>query len=218
MYGTTYQPQPLPGPYPVANPGEQRQYAPPPAHYAPPYPGYHAPINVSVNPVINVQTPITMQGTAPMQAPSQPIVVLNTEQPGPNLVVRGLWFLFVGLWAGLIATIVGWALCAAVITLPLGLLLLNRLPAIMTLRPPSRTTQVWYGNGVTMINTNVAAIQLPFMLRTLYFLLIGWWFSALWLVLAWIFVLFSVVTLGLTLPAAFIMFDRVPQVLTLRVN
>jgi hypothetical protein len=50
------------------------------------------------------------------------------------------------------------------------------------------------------------------LLRAVYFLLIGWWFSAVWLLLAWVLTL---VTGGLALPLSFWMFDRVPALTTL---
>jgi len=180
---------------------------PPPS----PYGGYGQSIAVNVNPMINMQAPYPVPPQPPM------VVVQNAEAP-PSLLVRALWFLFFGVWLGLFATIIGWVLCVLVITLPLGLLILNRLPQIMTLRPPSRSTQVTYANGVTMITTNVGSPQLPFLLRAVYFTFIGWWLTALWLVLAWVFVAATPITLGMSLVPAFMMFNRVPQVLTLREN
>ena len=52
----------------------------------------------------------------------------------------------------------------------------------------------------------------PFLLRTFYFILIGWWLSALWLAAAW---LLTGITLGLGLPLAFWMFDQTPAITTL---
>jgi uncharacterized membrane protein YccF (DUF307 family) len=52
--------------------------------------------------------------------------------------------------------------------------------------------------------------QNPFVLRAVYFLLIGWWFSALWLTVAWAL---SASVIGL--PFAFWMFNRIPAVITL---
>lgn len=203
-YGSQPMPAYAPQPYAPQPYGEQ----PAGAHYGGMPPG----ISINVSPVINVQAPV-----APPAAPS-PIVVLNNARPGPGLVVRALWFLFVGLWLGALATAVGWALCVGVVTLPIGLLILNRLPAIMTLRPASTTTQVAIVNGVTMIQTGVPSAQQPFLLRAVYFVLVGWWLSALWLALAWVLVALALVTFGLTLAPAFLMFDRTPQVLTLRNN
>ena len=43
-------------------------------------------------------------------------------------VVRGVWFIFVGWWLSAIVMTVGYALVLLVITLPLGLMLYNRVP------------------------------------------------------------------------------------------
>ena len=205
-----YAPQPAPL-YPPQPYGEQAVGG---YYGGTPYAGMPPGVSINVSPVINVQAPVA-QPVAP--APS-PIVVLNNARPGPGLVVRALWFLFVGLWLGALATAIGWALCVGVVTLPIGLLILNRLPAIMTLRPASTSTQVAIINGVTMIQTGVPSAQQPFLLRAVYFVLVGWWLSALWLALAWVLVALAFVTLGLTLAPAFLMFERTPQVLTLRNN
>lgn len=53
--------------------------------------------------------------------------------------------------------------------------------------------------------------QRPFLVRAIYFVLIGSWFSAVWLVLAW---LLAVTIIGL--PAAQWMFFRVNAILTLQ--
>jgi uncharacterized membrane protein YccF (DUF307 family) len=64
---------------------------------------------------------------------------------------------------------------------------------------------------------NVGAIpvaarnQLPWIVRAIYFLLVGWWFSAIWIVLAW---LIAITVLGL--PVAQWMFLRVNAILTLQ--
>ena len=52
--------------------------------------------------------------------------------------------------------------------------------------------------------------------RALYFLLVGWWADGLWLTLAWLMVAIWPVTLGVSLAPAFLMFDRLPAVMTLR--
>lgn len=181
---------------------------PPPAAYG----VYGQPLSININPMIN------MQAAYPMQPPSQPLVVVQNAEVPPSLLVRALWFLFFGVWLGFFATLIGWLLCVMVITLPVGLLILNRLPQIMTLRPPSRTTQITYANGVTTITTNVGPRQVSFLLRALYFVFVGWWLTAFWLILAWLFVALTPITLGMSLVPAFMMFDRVPQVLTLREN
>ncbi|HVA89169.1 MAG TPA: hypothetical protein VNL71_04950, partial [Chloroflexota bacterium] len=191
------QPMPAPGPY---------AGMPPPSAYTP----SGQPISINVSPTM-------MQNAYAMPA-QQPVVMVQDAGAQHSLLVRALWFLVFGVWFGAVATVLGWLLCVLVITLPLGLMLLNRLPQIMTLRPPSSSTQITYANGVTMITTNVGARQPPFLLRAVYFLFIGWWLSALWLALAWAFVAVTPITLGTSLVPAFMMFNSVPQVMTLRVN
>jgi uncharacterized membrane protein YccF (DUF307 family) len=51
-----------------------------------------------------------------------------------NFLVRCVYFLFVGWWACMLTMAVAWFLSVLVVTLPVALMLLNRLPAITTLR------------------------------------------------------------------------------------
>ncbi len=137
--------------------------------------------------------------------------VVNTPDQGPGCLIRILYFIFVGLWLGGIVTIAAWVLIVTIIGLPLGLLLLNRLPQIMTLKPVPTQARVTVVDG-KVIYRETSLPAHPFLLRVVYFLLIGWWFSALWLILAW---LITGLSLGLGLPLAFWMFDQVPAITTL---
>jgi Domain of unknown function (DUF307). len=135
--------------------------------------------------------------------------VYVTSNQGPGCLVRGLYFLFVGSWLGAIWMLLAWFFNITIIGLPLGLAMLNRIPQVMTLRPARVQTVVNTQNGT--IN-QVSLRQHSFFLRAIYFLCIGFWFSLLWMLIAW---LVAGITLGLGLPLAFWMFDRVPQVTTL---
>ena len=84
------------------------------------------------------------------------------------------------------AVLFGWLFTVLIITTPIGRYILNRLPQIITLRPSSQAVRAKideYGN--TVVET-VDIPQRPFIWRAVYFLMVGWWFSALWLVLAWV--------------------------------
>jgi len=50
-----------------------------------------------------------------------------------NWLWRALYFLVIGWWFSLLVSLVAWGLCASIIGLPLGILLLNKLPAATTL-------------------------------------------------------------------------------------
>jgi uncharacterized membrane protein YccF (DUF307 family) len=137
-------------------------------------------------------------------------VYIKSEE-GPGCLIRGLYFLFIGLWLGAIWMFVAWFFNITIIGLPVGLSMLNTLPQVMTLRPRRVQTTVSVVNGATVVRQGTIA-QHPFLLRALYFIVIGFWFSLVWLIIAWII---SGFTLGLGLPIAFWMFDRVPAVTTL---
>ena len=47
--------------------------------------------------------------------------------------IRGIWFVLIGWWLGAIYLGVAWFLCVILITLPIGLWLMNRVGAVMTL-------------------------------------------------------------------------------------
>lgn len=137
--------------------------------------------------------------------------IVNPTDKGPGCLIRILYFIFVGLWLGGIVTAAAWILIVSIIGLPFGLWLLNRLPQIMTLKPVQTQARVTVVDG-KVVYRETRPPQYPFLLRALYFILIGWWFSAIWLALAW---LLTGLSLGLGLPLAFWMFDQVPAITTL---
>jgi uncharacterized membrane protein YccF (DUF307 family) len=110
---------------------------------------------------------------------SQHIVVERAG--GPGLLVRALYFILFGWWFSGVWAVIAWLLCLTIIGLPLGLLMLNRLPQVVTLKP-SRTDLV-LNNAGRVVERRVP--QMPFLLRAVYFVLIGWWLSAIWIALAW---------------------------------
>ena len=133
---------------------------------------------------------------------SSPVVM---ESPGPNLLLRVLWFLFIGWWLGLFVSGIAWFLVITIIGLPLGLWIINRLPTILTLRPQE---QRWYLDESGVLRRGEQ--QYPFLLRAAYFLLIGWWLSGLWMAAAY---LAGITIVGL--PLAFWMYGQVGAVTTL---
>lgn len=123
--------------------------------------------------------------------------------PGPNILIRVIWFLVIGWWLGGILSGVAWFLNATIIGLPLGLWIINRLPTFITLRSQD---QRWKFNGQTVSRTR----QQPFLIRAVYFLLIGWWLSGVWLAVAYLALLTII-----GFPLAFWMYNRVGAVTTL---
>jgi uncharacterized membrane protein YccF (DUF307 family) len=134
-------------------------------------------------------------------------------------LARALWFIFIGSWFGFL-----WAFTAllfewTIIGLPLAVLMFNRLPQVMTLKPHpvSPTTVSVTQTGTTpaaattlIVATPTLEAAQPFWLRAIYFLLVGWWLSFVWLVTAYL--------IGLTiigLPLTFWMVNRIPAITTL---
>lgn len=130
-------------------------------------------------------------------------VVVQRENP---LLIRAVYFILLGLWFSGVWATVAWVLSVTIIGLPLGLWMLNRLPQVTTLAAPDQRYIVTSAGQV--ISANAAGA--PFLLRAVYFVLVGWWFSALWLALAWAL---SASIIGL--PIGFWMFNKVPGVITL---
>jgi uncharacterized membrane protein YccF (DUF307 family) len=103
-------------------------------------------------------------------------------------------------------------LCALIVTLPIGLYLLHRVPQVQTLR--DRSTEFTYKevDGRVVVSTGRVK-QVPFLIRAAWFLLIGFWLTSVWLSVAYALSLTIIL-----LPFSIVMIDRVPAVLTLQRN
>jgi uncharacterized membrane protein YccF (DUF307 family) len=124
-----------------------------------------------------------------------------------NLVLRAIWFFFVGWWLGLIWTLVAWLFNLTLIGLPVGAMMLNAIPQIMTLQPRRTMRAQMMPNGNLVLHQPV---QNPLPLRAIWFVLIGSWASLIWMLIAWAFSASLILT-----PIAFWMFNRVPTITTL---
>ena len=135
---------------------------------------------------------------------TQPVIVRDS---GPGLLIRAIYFILFGWWFSGVWAVAAWILCVTIVGLPLGLIMLNRLPQVVTLKPSGSDLVVMPTGQVIRRN----APQVPFLIRTLYFILVGWWFSAIWLAIAWAL---NVTIVGMII--GFWMFNRVPLIVTLQ--
>src|SRR5512136_2986916 len=125
----------------------------------------------------------------------------------PGCLVQLVWFALVGWWLGQAWIAVAWFLAATLVGMPIAVMMLNRIPEIIALRGESELlVQSWGGRTVV-----TELPQYNMLLRALYFILIGWWFSALWMELA-----YALCMSVIGLPFGFWMFDRVPFIVSLR--
>lgn len=143
-----------------------------------------------------------------MDLNSQPTVTVR-KAGEPGCLIQSLWFLFVGWWLGSLAISLAWALNVTIIGLPLGMAILNNIPKLLALQNPERYVQVVSRDGRTYVRESDLP-EHPFLLRALFFLLIGWWWSGIWLGVA--FVLCATIIL---LPVGLGMFRRAPAMTTL---
>ena len=125
----------------------------------------------------------------------------------PGCLVQLVWFALVGWWLGQAWVAVAWFLAATIVGMPLAIIMFNRVPEVIALRGESElVVRSW---GWRTVVTPVP--QHNILLRALYFVLIGWWASALWIEAA-----FWLCATLIGLPLGFWMFGRVPFLVSLR--
>jgi uncharacterized membrane protein YccF (DUF307 family) len=133
-----------------------------------------------------------------------------TTNKNPGCLIQIIWFFLVGVWLGEIWTVVAWILIVSVIGLPFGVMMLNKLPKVIALREPERKVRIMHRLDGTLLKREVPVEQVNILLRGLYFILVGWWLTALWMQAA-----YALCASVIGLPLGFWMFDRVPAMLSL---
>jgi uncharacterized membrane protein YccF (DUF307 family) len=128
-------------------------------------------------------------------------------RPEPSFIVRAFYFIFIGWWFSLIWINTAWALNASIIGLPFGLWMINWTPQIFTLKSvPVLVIRTEDGQLIRVSNLP----QYGCLIRAIYFILIGWWFSFIWANVGW----FLAATI-IGLPLGLWMLNRLPAITTL---
>ena len=124
------------------------------------------------------------------------------------LLLRIIWFFVLGWELTGAWILIAWVLNATIIGLPVGLWMINRVPQVLTLKSRPGEWEIDLANGKSRY---VSAKQPPWLIRAIYFLLIGWWLSLFWAIVAW---LFCITIIGL--PIGVLMLHALPAVTTLQ--
>ena len=127
-----------------------------------------------------------------------------TQSNNPGCLIQIVYFLLIGWWLGGAWVIVAWVLMVTILGLPIGAAMLNDVPQVMALR----------GRRVIEVQASGAvrdAPQISMLLRIPYFLLVGWWASALWLSAA-----YALCMSVIGIPIGFLMFDLTPAIVSLK--
>jgi len=138
------------------------------------------------------------------------VIINNPQRRGPGCLISVLWYLFIGWWLSGLAVGLAWLCMLTVVGIPAGVAIINMLPKIVALREPGNSGLQVVVVGNTTVIGEAAVKQHNILVRALYFLLIGFWFSALWMSLAW---LACATIIGM--PLGFWMFDKTPFLLSL---
>lgn len=124
----------------------------------------------------------------------------------PSLIVRAVWFVFVGWWLTGIVLTVAWVANLTVIGLPFGIKLINKAPYTLTLKRSGASDEV---DTVEMGGSSGNSPNL--IVRGVYFVLVGWWASGLLMAVSY---LASLTVIGL--PIGVKLFNYLPYVTSLK--
>ena len=148
--------------------------------------------------------------TAPVDVNAQAPQMVTAPRQGPGFLARAVWFVLIGWWLTAIMIVVAYVLALSILGLPFAFYLFNRIPAFLTLRGRSKTYQVETTADGTRYLTAANVEQRPMLIRAIWFVLIGFWFGAIWMAVAYVLCVLIV-----TLPFGLSMFNRVGAVMPL---
>jgi uncharacterized membrane protein YccF (DUF307 family) len=149
---------------------------------------------------------------APLSATGTHIPTVITAQGGPGLLLRAIWFIFIGWWAtGFLLTFAYFA-SLTIIFLPIAFVLFNVVPTVLTLRPRRTHVTTEMRDGVMHISHGNVP-QRSFWIRALWFVLVGWWASGVCIVVGYLMCLTVIL-----IPVGLMILNRIPEAMTLRRN
>ena len=138
----------------------------------------------------------------------QQTVIVNVQGPQPVIIkqkpgclLQVIWFLFIGWWLGALASSLAYIFFILIITIPLGVKIINKMPYLIALRSTEPVIS-YYGTPDVK--------QHSLLIRALWFIFVGFWATAIWMAVAYIFCLTLI-----GMPIGFWMYDKAPAILSL---
>lgn len=122
-----------------------------------------------------------------------------------SLLVRAVWFLLVGWWATGIWLGVAWFFLVLIVTIPIGIKMINLVPLVLSLKSPTREL-----SGEVSAAKLESRAQRNLLVRGVWFLLVGWWASLVVMAIAYLFTLTIV-----GIPVAIWLYGKLPFVVSL---
>ncbi|WP_324665042.1 YccF domain-containing protein [Haloarcula sediminis] len=117
----------------------------------------------------------------------------------PSLLVRAVWFVFVGWWLTGLWLSVAWFLNVTIIGIPLGIKMINKVPYVLSLKQRDR-----------LVDETERRSQYSIPVRAVWFVFVGWWASGVWTGIAYVLTLTIV-----GIPLAVWMYNKLPFVVSL---
>lgn len=136
--------------------------------------------------------------------------VVNELETSQGCLIQILWFAFVGWWLGQLWIAIAYILLLTIVGIPIAIPMFNKLPQIIALRSPKKKVVTLWNGEESFISFEQKKGQLNFFVRAIYFLLIGWWLTGLWVEVAYI-----LCATFIGMPIGFVMFDKIPAVMSL---
>lgn len=97
-------------------------------------------------------------------------------------MIRIIYFLLIGWWVGALAAGIAFVFCATFIGLPIGTMIFNRLPWLITLLPDGDSCPAGYSH-------RHYREEIPMLLRIIYFFLIGWEIGLIMLAIGYLLII-----------------------------
>ena len=139
------------------------------------------------------------------QASTQAVVV---EVKTHGFLVRVLYYVFIGWWFGLLWALLSWLVYATVIGAPLGAVMLNKVPGMISLKQGEKSMKVVSdASGYGAVEEKPQ--QRRWWIRVIYYPF-GLIFSLIAILLGWLLCVFLI-----TLPLGIMLFNKVPAIASL---